>query len=167
MLPAVALLFIALSVWLTRLDMNLRNDVAPNGIVSFELAGTGDAARAILDSWSPAAREAAMLIQGLDYLYLLVYPAFLSLLCRRTGGRLGGAWGSAGRSLGTGVWLCVPFDALENQALIAQLMHGASDTLARRAYLAAVPKFLLFSLAVAFVLAAGTVVLVRRGGRAV
>lgn len=166
-LPAVALLFIALSIWLLRLDVMLRNDVAPNGIVSFELAGTGERAQAMIDSWSPSAREAVMLIQGLDYLYLLVYPAFLSLLCFKLAARIGGAWGRAGASLGSGVWLCAPFDAVENQALIAQVMHGASDELARRAYLAAVPKFLFFTIAVAFVLAAGTVAMFRRGGRAV
>ena len=108
-----------------------------------------------------------MLIQGLDYLYLLVYPTFLSLLCLRLAGRLGGTWQRAGTSIGTGVWLCAPFDAVENQALIAQLMHGASDELARRAYLAAVPKFVFFTVAVAFVLVGATVALVRRGGRAV
>ena len=43
-LPVVSLLFIALSIWLLRLDLLLRNDVARNGIVSFELARTGAAA---------------------------------------------------------------------------------------------------------------------------
>ena len=166
-LPAITLTFIALTIWLTRLDLNLRNDATPNGIVSFELAGSAGAAGAILDSWSPKAREAAMLIQGLDYLYLLVYPAFLSLLTWRLGARLGGGWERAGSSIGTGVWLCAPFDAIENQALIAQIMNGASDALARRAYLAAVPKFLFFTIAVAFALAAATAALLRRGGRAV
>ena len=166
-LPVVTLTFILLSAWLTSLDMHLRNEVTPNGIVSFELAGTAAAAGAILDSWNPKAREAAMLIQGLDYLYLLVYPAFLSLLTWRLGARLGGGWERAGSSIGTGVWLCAPFDAIENQALIAQIMHGASDALARRAYLAAVPKFLLFTVAVVFALAAATAALMRRGGRAV
>ncbi len=166
-LPAVTVLFIVLSIWLLRLDLLLRNDVAPNGIVSFELAGTGERARAMIDSWSPSAREAVMLIQGLDYLYLLVYPAFLSLLCSKLAGRLGGTWEKLGISLSSGVWLCAPLDAVENQALIAQVMHGASDALAHRAYLAAVPKFFFFTLAVAFVLVAGTVALLRRGGRAV
>jgi hypothetical protein len=163
-LPAVAVLFVVLSVWLFRLDLELRNEVAVNGIVSFELARTGERAGAILGSWDASAREAALLLQGLDYLYLFVYPALFSLLVRRVAVRLGGAWESVGVGVGRGVLLCAPLDAIENQALIAQLREGASDALARRAWLAATPKFALLFLAVGFLLACGGAILARRFG---
>ena len=176
-LPAVAALFVALSVWLFRLDLHLRNDVAVNGIVSFELAANAERAGAIIASWDSRAREAAMLVQGLDYLYLLVYPTLLYLLAGRVGGRLGGAWQPAGTWVARAVLLCAPLDAIENHALIVQMTDGASDRLAHRAWLAAVPKFGLLFLATGFLLAGASVIVARRsrasriddrrGGRAV
>lgn len=166
-LAAVAALFVALTAWLVDLDGQLRNEVASAGIVSFELAGSAERASAILASWDQGAREAAMLLQGLDYLYLLVYPALLYLLVARVGSRLGGAWEAASAGISRSVLLCCPLDAVENHALIAQLTGGAAESLARRAWLTAAAKFGLLSLAIAFLVAAAATSVLRRGGRAV
>ena len=57
----------------------LATPAAPNGIVSFELAGSAAASQAILDSWDARSQVHAAFIQGLDFLYLLVYAATFSL----------------------------------------------------------------------------------------
>jgi hypothetical protein len=161
-LLGVTFLFATLTVWLYQLDRVLRTEAAPRGIVSFELARTAASSAAILDSWSPQAREAVMLLQGLDYLYLVVYPVWLSLLGLSLAESLGGAWKRIGLWISTAVILCAPFDAIENHALIVQVMRGPSDELATRAWFCASVKFAFFFAALAFIAAAGIAALARR-----
>jgi hypothetical protein len=161
-LPFLTVLLVSLTLWLSQLDTKLRNDTAPTGIVAFELAGNGKRAAEILDSWDPRAREAAMLLQGIDYLYLFVYPAWFFLLCRKLAASLAGSWQRVGEGVAAGALLCTPLDAIENYALILQLHDGASDSLARVAWFAAVPKFGFFFVAVIFILAGAGVLLARR-----
>jgi hypothetical protein len=161
-LPLTTLLFVALAACLALLDLELRNDVAVYGIVDFELARTTARSEAILGSWDTVARDAAMLIQGLDYLFLVVYSLWLYLLCDRVGDALGEGWRRLGRVAAYGALLCAPLDAIENHALIVQLRYGATEALAHRAWAAAVPKFVFFSAAVVFILVGSGALLARR-----
>lgn len=163
-LPATTVLFVALAVWLTLLDLPLRNEVAPTGVVAFELARTAERSAAILDSWDQRAKEGALLLHGLDYLFLLVYSAWLFLLSRKVAAALGGRWQPVGNAVAVGALFCAPFDAIENYALIVQLRDGATEALAYRAWLAATPKFVFFTAAVAFVLTGAGALLARRLG---
>ena len=163
-LLGVTFLFVTLTVWLYQLDRVLHTDAAPQGIVSFELARTAAKSAAILDSWNAEAREAAMLLQGLDFLYLIVYPVWVSLLALSLSERLGGTWERVGLWLATPVLLCAPFDAIENHALILQIMRGPSDTLAVRAWFCAGAKFALLFVGLGYVATAGIAVLSRRLG---
>jgi hypothetical protein len=70
---------LTLGVVLALIDQTLKTEVAPFGIISFELAGSR--AKDILISWSETARQQAFLSLGLDYLFLCVYPFALSLAC--------------------------------------------------------------------------------------
>ena len=63
------------------LDIPLKTSAAPNGIVSFELAGNQEQAQEILSSWSGISRIYAGLSLGLDYLFLFLYSALISLGC--------------------------------------------------------------------------------------
>jgi hypothetical protein len=161
-LIGVTFLFVTLTVWLYQLDRVLHTEAASQGIVSFELARTAARSAAILDSWGAQAREAAMLLQGLDYLYLVVYPVWVSLLSLSLAERLGGTWQKAGLWLGAAVILCAPFDAIENHALILQIMRGPSDELAMRAWFCAGAKFALLFAGLGYVATAGVAVLARR-----
>ena len=144
----------ALSLWLTVLGAPLATDAAPDGIVSFELARTAEASRVILDSWDATAREAAMLVQGVDFLFLLAYPAFFSLAAVQLGRRLGGPWQRLAGPLAWAVWLAAPLDVVENLALIEQLRSGVSAGAAFIAWACAVPKFALVGVLAGYVLAA-------------
>ena len=163
-LMVATVLVLACTATLVLLDRSLRNDVAPHGIVSFELAGTLERSEAILQSWSEQVRSVAMLIQGFDYLYLIIYPAWLSLASIALGTLLGGRWQTAGLVTGWMVLVAAPLDAVENYALIQQLLHGAAAGLAQLSLWCASAKFALIAWALGFLLAgAGAWALRRRG----
>jgi hypothetical protein len=149
----LALSLILLSVALLRVGAALFSEAAPQGMLSYEFAGDAVSAALILESWSSVAREQAMLSLGLDYLYLIVYPAFFSLACARVATRMRGRLPGVAR---LGVWLswavlaAGPLDALENYALIRLLTTGASDAWAGVAWWCAAPKFALVAAGLAF-----------------
>jgi hypothetical protein len=151
-LVALFALTAVLSLWLSLLGAPLTTAAAPHGIVSFELARTAGAAHAILDSWDEAARESAMLVQGVDFLYLLAYPAFYSLMAFWLGVRMGGRWRSVASPLAWLALVASPLDAIENLALIHQLQLGPSDGAAFVAWAHAVPKFAIVAVLSSFVL---------------
>jgi hypothetical protein len=134
------------SLVLARIGDSLITEAAPLGIIDFEFAGSAERSAQILASWSSAAREAAMLSLGFDYLYLVLYPSFIALACARTSARLAalrpglGRWGVGLACL---VLLSGVFDAIENYGLIRQLLDGANTFWARVALWCAVPKFAL------------------------
>jgi hypothetical protein len=96
---------------------------------------------------------------SLDYLYLLVYPALLSLACLRTAERFeqepavydGSTSAMFGRCLAFFVLAAAPLDGIENFALIRALVDGPSDAWAGIAWWCAVGKFLLIVAAVLYV----------------
>jgi len=162
LLAAVTLLLVGLSLWLTAVGQELVTAEAPRGIISFELAWSLDRSAAIIRSWSEAARAAAMFSLGLDYLYLVVYPAWFSLAAVRLGRRLGGQWNLVGVAVSWAVLAAAPLDALENHALIQQLVHAPSAFYAQLAWWCAVPKFVLVVIAAVYLVMACIASLVAR-----
>lgn len=145
----------ALTTFLAVLGAPLATPAAPRGIVSYELAGSGEVAAAIVASWPPSVHRLALLNLGLDYLYLIAYPTLLSLACGRLAGRLASSRPGLARLGGGLAWavlLSGLFDAIENAALIRILVSGPSDALARVAWGAAVPKFALVGAALLYLL---------------
>jgi hypothetical protein len=163
-LLALTVLTLGLSLWLSALGLALNSPAAPRGIVSFEFAADFDGAAAILASWSAEAREAAMLIQGIDCLYLLAYPAWFSLAAARLAASLGGAIGTVGVGVAWAVLVAAPLDAIENHALVQQLVDGPSQQLAQLAFWCAAPKFALVGAGASYLLVAGAAWLVRSLG---
>ena len=107
------------------LDQPLRTELAPQGIVSFELAGP--AAVAIANSWDGYARLYAALGLGLDYLFIPLWVGSISLGCVLASGR----WaGKAVWLAPLGLWLAwaqLPaglLDMVENAALFQVLLGG-------------------------------------------
>ena len=60
------------------LDEPLRTSAAPNGIVSFELAGTPANAEAMVSSWSQDGKFFAAFGLGIDYLFMPLYSLALA-----------------------------------------------------------------------------------------
>ncbi|HJK91329.1 MAG TPA: hypothetical protein RMH85_07440 [Polyangiaceae bacterium LLY-WYZ-15_(1-7)] len=120
----------ALFVALTWMGLPLHTEVAPAGIVSFELARTPGQAIAIVQSWDEAARARAAIHLSVDYAFLLAYAAWLwaalrglalRFEARGEAGARGARWS---RRLAASMWLAAGLDAVENAALGIILAGG-------------------------------------------
>jgi hypothetical protein len=139
------------------LDQPIKSHQARLGIVSFELAGDVPTAQAIVDSWDARARSVAGVGLGLDYLFMLAYSTTLALAClwaTTVFGRRGSVLASVGVPLALGQWLAAVCDGIENVALIRTLVDGAADPWPAVAWWAAVPKFVLLTLGVTYIVTA-------------
>ena len=115
---------LALMVLLNLVGAPLITAPAPQGIISYEFAGSLTQARAILDSWGPSAQLHAAFSLGLDYVFMLAYSAAIGLGCLWAADILRmRSWPlvTVGLPLAWGQWLAVALDAIENVALTALL----------------------------------------------
>lgn len=106
--------------------------LAPYGIVSFELAGTPERAKAIIESWDEQARLFAAFSLGFDYLYMLAYSMAIGLGCVSAAQAIRSMrWPltALGIPLAWGMWLAALFDAVENLSLSLILLAGASSSI--------------------------------------
>ena len=104
------------------LDAPLGTPAAPNGIVSFELAGNVEATTEILLSWDERADLFAAFGLGIDYLFMPVYATALALGILLAAGRHPGWFAALGAWLGWGGYAVAVFDAVENYALARMLL---------------------------------------------
>lgn len=130
--------------WMGEVCPGMANRTAPWGIVSFELARTAERAQAIVDSWSVRDRGSVLLSLGLDYLFLVIYPAAIALGAVLVARRLAPRWRLGSRLgflIAWGAVLAGLFDAVENYALIRILQTADLAHWPGVAYHCAVAKF--------------------------
>ena len=72
------LLFIVTTIALVLMDAQLKTSASPLGIVSFEFCGFTDSCESMIEAWGTTGREYALLLLGIDYLYLFLYPGVLA-----------------------------------------------------------------------------------------
>jgi len=138
-------------------DRPLRTDAAPNGIVSFEVAGDVTTARSMLDSWNESARTFAAFSLGFDYLFLVVYSTTIALGCLWAGEVFRGvvpSLAALARPLAWGQWLAALLDAVENAALTTLVLGTPAEPWPAIAWWCATPKFVLVGAGIAYALAA-------------
>ena len=124
-------------------------------VVRFEIAGTGTAARQIVDDWGELGLTVTAFNLGFDYLFIVGYSTLMSLAC---------LWAAQGFSraslIGLGVffawlqWLAGAFDCGENASLLVMLFSRPSDTAAAIARVCALGKFGLLALGFIYVVSA-------------
>lgn len=150
----LTILTLSLSYALTSSGRPLKTAAAPNGIVSFELAGNLTNAVAMIDSWDEPARVAAGLNLGLDYLYLIAYPLAIGLGCLLVARRFrpSGIASMAGVLLSWTLPVAGVLDAIENYALIHLLTGSRDELFPAVAYWCAAPKFAIVIAGLAYVL---------------
>lgn len=146
------------------LDGFLITESTPNGIVSFELAKDLDKSIAMINSWNPVAKTAAGLSMGFDFLFLIIYSFFISLLVFKLNKKFFGAEGN--NKLGE-IFLIIPFiaaffDILENITLIKLLLGDLQQQWSSLAYYFATIKFVLLFIAIAYILIGGVVILFKQ-----
>jgi hypothetical protein len=146
-------------------DVPLEGEASPNGIVSFELAGTPQQALRILLEWrSRDALGYARLSLIVDFVYLVIYGLFFSALALWAGARLGekkwsirAAWAAT---------TAAAFDVLENSALLYELNRLTSPApYPQLAASFALAKFALLLFSAAYGLVGAITVFVRRQRR--
>lgn len=109
------------------LDAPLQTEYAPNGIVSFELAGSPQNAAHIVLTWSESAVLNAAFGLGIDYLFMPLYALALAFSTLLAAGKHAGWLRSLGAAAGYGAFAAPLFDAVENYALY-QVLLGAFDS---------------------------------------
>jgi hypothetical protein len=153
---ALAALAAVCMLALAALDADLRTPAAPNGIVSFELAGDAARAQRILGSWGAEGRALAARSLQLDFLFLAAYAPGLALLCAAASDRqraLGSKLAGVGAALAWGQLAAGGLDALENLALLRTLAAGAPEGWPALAAACAWPKFALVGVGLAYAVA--------------
>jgi hypothetical protein len=118
------------------------------GIIPFELAGTPERSRRIMDKWGAEGRSAARMSLLLDYPYLVTYSGLQLAACgaasevlRRSGAT---TLADAGRVIAPAQIAAGAFDAVENTALLG-VLADRSDRLPAVARAAARAKFTLLT----------------------
>jgi len=139
--------FLALTIFIfgvfSFLDQPLKTSAAPSGIVSFELAFTGDVSRSILDSWDENARLFAAFGLGFDFLFMPVYAVALSLGLLLASRDKPGWYLNLTTMLGWGAFAAALFDAIENYALWNLLIGNPGGSYPQIAGICASIKFML------------------------
>ncbi len=145
------LIHTAVMVTIGRANQRLVTEAAPAHIVSLELAGTLEKARAVLASWDREQQLFAVFGIGADYLYIFIYGILLAA---------GAAWGAAVFKQGflstLGIWLSRAMifaglaDAVENYAMLQLFWGQQSQGWVSLAYNCASLKFLLVIAAIVY-----------------
>jgi hypothetical protein len=140
---------IALFMILNQVSTPLITSKAPQGIVSFELAGNSETVNSILDSWDTLAKLTAAFSLGLDYLFMIFYSTTLSLGCVWSGllfEHNRKIIGIAFSLIAWGQWLAAFFDGLENFGLMKSMLFAPISPWPEIARWSASCKFLLIFL---------------------
>lgn len=144
-------------------------DTGGPGMVPFELTGGQDRADEILSEWGDDGQDAARESLWIDFGFLLAYGTFLTLalavvrdLARDRGWRRLAAIGAVVVSFGA---LGAAFDALENVCLLLTL-EGSGAAFPLLATIFAASKFLLLTVAIAYLLVGLATLLLSRSGPA-
>lgn len=139
---------VALLIPLVTLDRRMQR-AGGAGIIPFELAGTPERSRRIMERWGPEGRSAARKSLLLDYPYLVTYTGLQLIGCaaasealRRRGAT---ALAEAGRVIGPAQVAAGVSDAVENTALLG-VLAGRGEHLPALARSAARVKFALLAL---------------------
>lgn len=135
------------------LDIPLKNEIASNGIVSFELAGSLPNSINILDSWDTNAKLYAGISLGFDYLFMLVYSLLLYVLVKHISSKFTNtSLHKFGNFLAGAMLLSGILDAIENYALIQLYLGNLKQIFSTIAYYTASIKFLIIGIGIFYIL---------------
>lgn len=161
---------VAMQIALTLLDAPLRAS-DEGGTVAFEVAGSPERAQEILDAWqAEGVVENAAFINGLDFIYPLLYAAAIAGACvaaagafrRRGRERLA----LAGIAIAWAATTAAAFDWVEDIALAVILLDGPASPWPQVALAAAIPKFAGTGAGLIYAIAGGLGSLTRRDPKA-
>lgn len=136
------------------IDSHLKTELAPLGIVSFQLAGELSVAQDIIASWGQEGQLYAMLSLGLDYLFMLLYAVVIGLGCIMVARGLPKGlekFSDLGVWLAWGQILAALMDALENFGLVSIMLGTEVAVWAKVVQVCATGKFALIALGLVYI----------------
>ncbi len=153
MVSLALMLFTTLGLQL--LNIHLNTDVAPFGIVSFELAGNLSLSQKIIESWGTTGQIYAGLNLGLDYLFIITYISVIGLACvlvaRKVSQRIK-SLSFLGILFAWGQIIVALLDSVENYALIKILLRFDGIFWPVLAKWCAIPKFLILAVSLLYLI---------------
>ena len=158
---------IILLTTLSLINLPLQNLIAPNGMISFELAADYNESQEMINSWNSKAKIYAAFSLGIDYLFLVAYGFFLSLLCVFLAHKVSARkiFYEAGILVSYGVLGAAMLDAIENFALFKLLLGSSNEFYSLLASSSAIIKFMLVLLSFVYILSAGIMIRVLKNHR--
>ena len=150
-----ALISLALFVVISKVDKPLQNELAPRGIVSFELAKKFDNSQTIIKSWDNRQKQYAAFSLGIDYLFLIAYSLLLAALIVKISRALAKRFkrlARLGYYLAMLQFAAAALDAVEN-FFLAQILFGSSRLwFSQYAFFCAALKFIIVAAGLAYIL---------------
>jgi hypothetical protein len=146
---------LAIMMCMNIIGQPLVNETAPQGIVSFEFAGTFEIAQHMMASWGGKGLISAGLSLGFDYLFLVAYAICIGLGCVLVSRALQYRVKillPIGAFLAWAQFLAAFLDAIENYALIRVLLGSTENSWPALARLCAGPKFLIVTLGLLYII---------------
>jgi len=135
------------------LDAPLKNEIAPNGIVSFELAKNLNNSIDIINSWDYKSKLYAGLSLGFDYLFMLLYSFLFYILIKNISEKLTNIiFAKIGLFIAYSMIFAGIFDAIENYSLIRLYLGNLDQIYASLAFYFASLKFALLLIGVIYLI---------------
>lgn len=137
-------LFVLCTMAMFAIDTYIQNETTPNGIVSFEFIGNIPNSNAAMATWGNIGQSAVALSLGIDYLYIVLYSATVSLFLLSLSAKVLPASKALSNHL---LYLAYLFplagasDAIENFSLIQILLGSQNPLWPKIAYICAIIKF--------------------------
>jgi hypothetical protein len=156
------ILFLALGYF----NKPLVTEIAPNGIVSFELAKDINTSISIISSWDLNAKINAGLSLGIDFLYLVIYSIFFATSCYLISQKYinKNNWMfKTGLLLTKLQFVAALFDAIENIALIKLLIGSNNGIYSSIAFYFASIKFLIIALGIVYIIIGFVTMIFQKG----
>jgi hypothetical protein len=135
-------------------DGFLTNELAPAGIVSFELTFDVETAKAILSSWNEVAKTAAGMSLGFDFIFPFLYGTLIALLVYKLNQNLwkGTRFYTVGNTISWSLGVAIVCDLIENIGMIQMLLRDVSLFWVEVSTYFALIKFLIILIGIAYIL---------------
>jgi hypothetical protein len=133
----------------------LKNSIAPQGIVSLELASTPDRLNQILASWSEGQRTKTAFSLGLNFLCLLALTNTIGLACVMAAGKIRGGVSRLGLLLAWAQWVAGGVWAVQNSLLARAILFGTASLSTELSSWLAMKKFALVGAGLLYAAAVG------------
>ncbi|WP_456420393.1 hypothetical protein [Lutibacter sp.] len=154
-LTVILSIFIVVLIFIMHyIDTKIQNGVTTNGIISFELAKDLSKSISILNSWNILSKISAGISLGVDFLFLIIYSLFISLIIHKLNEKL---WKykkmyTLGIVLIWCMFLAAFFDIIENLALIKLLLGNLKQLWSSLSYYFAIVKFSLLAFGILYII---------------